>query len=36
MIMDKNDLNFVRQMWCLIGFFLGMFFTCILAYFIGL
>ena len=34
--MDKDNLNFVRQIWCLIGFFMGVFFTCILAYFMGL
>ena len=34
--MDKDDLNFARQMWWLIGFFMGIFFTCILALFMGL
>ena len=30
--MEKDDLNFIRQMWCLIGFIIGIFFTCILLY----
>lgn len=29
--MKKDDLNFIRQMWCLIGFVIGVFFTCILS-----
>lgn len=33
--MDKDDLNFIRQMWCLIGFVMGIFFTCILGFFMS-
>ena len=33
--MGKDDLNFVRQVWFLIGFFMGIFFTCILCYFMS-
>ena len=33
--MKKDDLNFIRQMWFLIGFFIGIFFTCILVYFMS-
>lgn len=34
--MEKDDIKFVRQMWFLIGFFIGIFFACILGYFMSL
>lgn len=33
--MDNDDLNFIRRIWYLFGFFTGIFFVCILAYFMS-